>query len=50
MNNWYVCLKYGTAWVDNISNMHADYNYGQQIWYFASQEEAENFLQSLQED
>lgn len=48
MIKYYVCLKHGTAWMDEIQNMHSDYQYGNHIHYFASYEEAEDYLSFLQ--
>ena len=44
MNKYYVCLKHGTAWMDEIQNMRADYNYGQHIHYFETFDEAHKYL------
>ena len=40
MKTFYVCLKHGIAWMGETQDMQADYNYGQQIHYFDTEQEA----------
>ena len=44
MKTFYVCLKHGIAWMGETQDMQAEYNYGQQIHYFDTEQEAHDYL------
>ncbi len=47
---YYVCENYGCIWTAKVEDMLENYAYPQNsTWYFDTQEEAENYVNSLYE-